>query len=104
MSFQDGPDMGHTTIICCWIFAPLACMAMGVLVVARRLRDINLGLDDYILVIAFILTLLLVAQTTWAIVDEGQGRHVEAESRTQLAMVASVRAHSSSTSTINVSP
>jgi hypothetical protein len=33
----------------------------------------SVGLDDYILFIAFVISIVLVAQTTWAVLDEGQG-------------------------------
>ena len=85
--------MGRTTIICSWIFTVFAILAMGLMPPARRIQNRKLGLDDYMIIIAFVITLVLVAQTTWAILDEGQGNHVENETRTQLAMVASVRTH-----------
>ena len=38
------------------------------------------------------MSLILVAQTTWAVVREGQGKHIEDESRAQFTKVAHVRA------------
>ena len=49
-----------------------------------------MGLDDYILMLSFLITVVLVVQTTWAIVDEGQGKHIDKESRTEFAKVAHV--------------
>ena len=80
--------MGHTTIVCSWTLAALACVGMYLVHRAHRSNNNPYGLDDYALIIAFFITTLLVAQTTWAIIDEGQGSHIKDVSPTQLGMVA----------------
>ena len=50
----------------------------------------DFGLDDYILIVAFLLSVALVIQTTWAIYDEGQDRHISEVPRTQAALIAKV--------------
>ena len=84
---HDGPDLGRTTIICSWIFTALAGLGVcAQLVKARSFMKV----DDVLILGAFVTALVLVAQTTWAILDEGQGEHVINESRTHLALIARV--------------
>ncbi|MCJ1389190.1 hypothetical protein MMC18_002045 [Xylographa bjoerkii] len=64
-------------------------MAVSLMLWARRLCNTNLEADDYILIVAYVITVILVGQITWAIIDGGQGRHVADVPRTQLALVAS---------------
>ena len=90
-SSSDGPDLGRTTIVCSWTFTALA--TLGVCAQLSEIRHHGLGyvkLDDYLIIISFMIALILVSQTTWAILDEGQGKHAEGKSRTQLAMIAKV--------------
>ena len=47
-------------------------------------------MEDYALVTALLIAVILVAQTTWAILDEGQGRHISEVPRSKLALVAKV--------------
>ena len=50
---------------------------MGYLAIWSRIFIARIfGWMDFILVVAFLMTLSLVIQTTWAIVDEGQGKHM----------------------------
>ena len=51
----------------------------------------KLGSDDYLILFALAATIALIAQTTWAIVDEGQDDHEAELSRTKLALVVRVR-------------
>ncbi|MCJ1295696.1 hypothetical protein MMC34_007260 [Xylographa carneopallida] len=82
-------NIGAVTIICGWVLSGLATIAVSLMIWARRLCLVRLGADDYILITAYIMTIVLVAQTTWAIIDEGQGQHVADVPRTQLALIAS---------------
>ena len=56
----------------------------------RRLHKTYLEADDYILIVAYVITVILVGQITWAIVDDGQGKHIADVPRTQLALIANV--------------
>ena len=88
----SSPDLGRTTIICSWTFTLTAMLGMFCQLYYRKLKRVSLGLEDYILLLAFLITIILVVQTTWAIVDEGQGKHIEAETQSQFTKVAHVGA------------
>ena len=88
LDLVDTSDIGRRTIICTWTFTTLA--TFFILPLGYRVKCNGLGLDDGLLLVAFCITILLVTQTTWAILDEGQGKHVGEESRTQLALLARV--------------
>ncbi|OKL55543.1 hypothetical protein UA08_09235 [Talaromyces atroroseus] len=65
-------SIARTTLVCSWLFTALATLSVLIQVLHMQKRH-SVGLDDYILFIAFGISILLVAQTTWAVVDEGQG-------------------------------
>ena len=65
-------------------------MFVGLLLYVRSLKRVPLGIDDYMLLLAFIIALILVTQTTWAIVDEGQDKHLNEISGSRLALVFKV--------------
>ena len=46
--------------------------------------------DDYVIILALMVTIALVAQTTWAIVDEGQDSHESEVSKTKIALIVRV--------------
>ena len=83
------PDLGTTTIVCGWVFATLSILS-----VSRSIRDRfhrrAIGLDDWSLVFALVLAVALVAQTTWAILDEHQSEHISNTSRTQIELLGKV--------------
>lgn len=65
--------LGLTTIVVTWI---LTCLAfISTIANAYRLVFIakKLAIDDYLNFLAFLIGLLLVVQTTWAVVAEGEG-------------------------------
>ncbi|KAF6238907.1 hypothetical protein HO173_002779 [Letharia columbiana] len=84
---QGGPNIALITIICSWTFLVVALLGVSLLIWARRNTKIGLGLDDYLTVLALATTIALVAQTTWAIADEGQDDHEAEISRTKFAVV-----------------
>ena len=95
MSFEasgENSAIGFITILCGWGFTSIALASIIFLILARRLHHghYSLEVDDILLITAFIFTVLLISQTTWAIIDEGQGRHVADVSRTQISLVARV--------------
>ncbi|OTB11397.1 hypothetical protein K445DRAFT_370250 [Daldinia sp. EC12] len=47
-----------------------------------------LSWDDFSIFIAFIITLALICQITWAVIDEGQGQHMSDVTRSQFEMTA----------------
>ncbi|KAL2047342.1 hypothetical protein N7G274_001363 [Stereocaulon virgatum] len=62
-------------------------LANSLLVSHRILLKIPLGFDSFPTLVAFVAALLLVIQITWAIQDEGQGKHVGQLPRSHLALI-----------------
>ena len=83
---SGGPDIALITIICSWVFSAVAILAVGALVWSRRATGVGLKTDDYTLFVAFVITLVMVVQTTWAIIDESQDKHAVDMSKTQLTL------------------
>lgn len=67
----------------------IALLGVSLLLVSVRSRNI-IGLHDYLTILALITTIALVAQTTWAIADEGQDDHEAEISRTKFGLVVRV--------------
>jgi hypothetical protein len=68
-------SLAKNTIIVSWLLVGLACMStISQLVWLRKTRK-KFSLVDGCLCTALFIGISLVAQTTWAIVDEGAGRH-----------------------------
>lgn len=84
---QGGPYIALITIVCSWTFLMIALLGVSLLIWSRRIGKIGLGLDGYLTILALAMTVALIAQTTWAIVDEGQDDHEAEISRTKFALV-----------------
>lgn len=91
---QGGPNIALITIVCGWTFVGVALLSVSLLIWARRLRKLGLDLGDYPTILAFVTNIALVAQTTWAIVCEGQDDHEAELSRSKFALVVRVGASS----------
>lgn len=89
---QGGPNIGLITIICGWTFVGVASLAVSLLIWDRRIKYRHLGLDDCLTILALVTTIALVAQTTWAIVCEGQDSHEAEVSSSKFELVVRVRA------------
>ena len=87
---QGGPDIALITIVCSWISLMIALLSVSLLIWSRRITKIGLGLDTYLTIPALAITIALVAQTTWAIVDQGQDSHEAEISKTEFALVVKV--------------
>ena len=87
---QGGPNIALITIICSWIFLFIALLGVILLLWNRRIRKVGLGLGDYLTILALATTIALAAQTTWAIVDEGQDQHQAELSSKKLAVIVRV--------------
>lgn len=76
---MQNSGIARTTLICSWLFAGLATTSIIIQVLNVRKRSDGggrgFGIDDYLLFTAYLASVLLVAQTTWAVVDQGQGVH-----------------------------
>ena len=87
---QGGPNVALITIACGWTFVGIAFLGVSLLIWFKLERRV-IGLDDYLTTLAFVITIALVAQTTWAIANEGQDDHDAEMSSTKLALVVRVR-------------
>lgn len=75
---QGGPNIGLITIVCGWTFLVIALIGVSLMLWDRQIIKQRLSFDEYLTILALAMTIALIAQTTWAIVDEGQASH-EAE-------------------------
>ena len=87
---QGGPNISLITIVCSWIFLFLALIGVIIVFWFRRIRKMGLDLGDYLIILALATTTALVAQTTWAIVDEGQDQHQAELSNKKVTVVVRV--------------
>ena len=86
------PNLGRITMIFSWTFTGVAMLAVVLLLWSRRITKSTLGLDIYLTLIAFILSIALVVHVTWAILHEGLDKQVEQVPAKQRAMTVRVRA------------
>lgn len=83
-------DIARTTLVCSWLFTGLATISMIAQVLSIHHRK-AIDIDDYLLFTAYLVSVLLVAQTTWAVVNEGQGEHeADVSHHSQFGVVAKV--------------
>lgn len=84
-------DIARTTLICSWLFASLATISITIQGLSIHQRRAHIGIDDCLLFTAYLVSVLLVAQTTWAVVDEGQGVHeADLSHSSQFGIIAKV--------------
>ena len=89
-SASSAPSLGLITIVCSWALTAIAFLAIGLLIWSRRMVGRKLGVDDYLTIVAFAISVALVAETTWAIADEGLDRKIGNVSKEQRAVVIQV--------------
>ena len=87
---QGAPNLALITMVCGWLFLGVALLGVGCLLWSLRKRKKGRGLEDYLTVLALVTNIALIAQTTWAIVDEGQDNHEAKISRTKFGLVVRV--------------
>ena len=68
-------DVAVNTIICATIFSAFAVLCITIYMVESSRKSKGYKIQDYMTLTAFALTIILVGQTIWAVVDEGQGQH-----------------------------
>ena len=78
------------TLVTSWTLFFLALFAVGTIFWKPTSSRSTRTCDDILVLIAFILSTGLIVISTWAIVDEGQGRHQDDVSPTQLELMAKV--------------
>jgi heme/copper-type cytochrome/quinol oxidase subunit 4 len=84
--------LAKTSIILNWLVVGLACSSTIVhLIWLLRIRKSRPRVADICVWLALFFGIVLVAQTTWAIVDEGSGRHQWDVSQQNMAAIAKVR-------------
>lgn len=79
------------TLVVNWTLTLLAFLSL-VVIFAYQQRRSHFGLDNTLVLISFVFGTILVALSTWAIVDEGQGQHQQRITDSQLSKAAKVRA------------
>ncbi|KAK0631125.1 hypothetical protein B0T17DRAFT_241109 [Bombardia bombarda] len=77
-------SVGSSTIIAGWVLTAITLLCVSAHLFTRLSRSIKSSIDDYLLYISFILSLALMAFTTYSVAIQGQGRHLADESRSQI--------------------
>ncbi|KAI8952092.1 hypothetical protein F4801DRAFT_541877 [Xylaria longipes] len=80
--------VGWLTIILGWVLTALALISVILYIWSKFVDGTPHRLDEILLYLSFLLSLALMSLTTWAVVVEGQGRHLSAESQSQFELVA----------------
>ena len=73
---RNSSNIAVATLACGWIFTAVAVLVVGLLVSSRKIAGRRLDISDYLVLIAMVIALALVAETTWAIFREGFGQQV----------------------------
>lgn len=85
--------IGNTTLICSWLFTALATVSIAIQ--ALHIREMEgADISDYFILATFFISIFLVVQTTWAMLDEGQYVHESDLVTQQFAVAAKVSSHS----------
>lgn len=87
---QGGPNIGLITIVCGWTFVGIALLVVSLLIWCQVTWSRRIRPDDYLTILALVITIALVAQTTWAITNEGQDHHEADLSKAKFDMVVRV--------------
>ena len=72
---QGRADIARATLTCGWAFTGLATISVTVMFLSHRRSQLSFGWDHAFVLCAYIISLVSVAQTSWAVIDEGQGKH-----------------------------
>ena len=88
---EGAPNIAVITIVCGWAFTAVATACMCLLIWSRRISGNSLGKIDYLTIIAFIIAVILVIHTTWAVVDEKLGRNIDMVSSKDRSRIPRVR-------------
>ena len=83
--------LAKSTIVLSWLFVGLACASTVTMLIWSYMRRIKFRISDGCVCAAFVVGILLISLTTWAMVDEGGAKHQQDLSQHQLALVAKVR-------------
>jgi hypothetical protein len=84
--------LARISIILSWVLVGLACFSTSIqLVWLFWIKRSRLHVADGCVCAALVVGIVLVAQMTWAIVDEGSGRHQAEVLQEDVAALAKVR-------------
>lgn len=83
-------SLAISTLVVNWGLSFLAFLAVLVILYHSLMIRRGLGLETILIISSFSIGATLVALSTWAIVDEGQGAHQPTLSDSQLARAAKV--------------
>ncbi|KAI6092139.1 hypothetical protein F4821DRAFT_157960 [Hypoxylon rubiginosum] len=81
-------DVALATIICTSIFTVFAILSFSIHVFVCLKIQHKFGLNDFLTLLAFMISLALVGQIIWAVVDEGQGQHMSNVMHNQFELTA----------------
>jgi Na+/melibiose symporter-like transporter len=90
MTYYQDTNIGTATTACQWLFAGITLLTIILAVWSRLLSKGPFRSDDYLIWLAYVISVVSAAQTQWAIQHEGEGNHIQYESSSQVAMVATV--------------
>jgi hypothetical protein len=86
-------SLAKATIIVSWLSVGLACISTISQLLWLRASNRKMSLVDGCLCTALMFGIALVAQTTWAMIDEGAGRHQYDMENGNVAAIAKVGVH-----------
>lgn len=90
LEYDSSSNIGNITLIGGWISGGFAIVFLGLVIISRLISNRHFGLDDFLLGFATLIALVLAGQTTWAVLDEGQGQSEKEETVIQAMMVIKV--------------
>ena len=86
LDYANKSNIGEVTLIVGWAAASVALFTLGIVLLGRIKVVRHLGWDDLLLILAVVLAI----QATWAVLNEGQGQHMQYESVSQISLVMKV--------------
>ncbi|KAI2473859.1 hypothetical protein F4781DRAFT_6301 [Annulohypoxylon bovei var. microspora] len=81
-------NVARATIVCTYVFSFLAIISIAIHIFVRVKLVRVFSLEDVSTCLAAIITMGLVGQITWAVIDEGQGEHMSNMTRSQFDLTA----------------
>ena len=85
MVYLGGSSIGNAALAAGWIFAALALLTLVLVLLSGRM-----SYDVLLLILAALVATVLAIQSTWAVVDEGQGSNIQDETPSQISLVVKV--------------
>lgn len=90
MTIRSYTSLAICTLVVNWTLTILALFSMFVIHIFKKRRGMEYRVDDALVCAAFVVGLVFVMLSTWAIIDEGQGEHQQNVSESQLTRAAKV--------------